>query len=144
MQLGYDATNANRIPWEIYTTHVQFNGHPDRNNAKPAVVTIDNLSSDSDDLVNSLVRIDNVYFTNGGKQTFTIDDKTTEQSVKDVNGNSINVRTSSFSTFANDTLPAGYGSIVGILGRYNNSWQFTLRNTDDLIGFNGSTPPPTP
>lgn len=140
LQLGYDVTNANRIPWEIYTTHVHFNGHPDRNKAKPQVVTIDNLT---DDMVNSLVQINSVYFVNGGKQNFTIDDKTTEQTVRDANGSSINVRTSSFSTFANDTLPSGYGTIVGILGRYNGSWQFTLRNTDDLIDF-GLAPPPTP
>lgn len=142
MQLGYDATNANRIAWEVYTERVHFNGHPDAAKVQPAVVTINNLGND---MVNTLVRIDGVTFVNGGKQTFTLNDNTTEQAVKDASGNTINVRTSSFSTFAKDLLPEGSGSIVGILGRYNGSWQFTLRDTDDLIDFSpNNNPDPGP
>lgn len=142
MQLGYDATNANRIAWEVYTAHVNFNGHPDAEKVKPVVVTINNLTNN---MVNALVRIDGVTFVNGGKQPFTLNDNTTEQAVKDASGNTINVRTSSFSTFAKDLLPEGAGSIVGILGRYNGSWQFTLRDTDDLIDFSpNNNPDPGP
>ncbi len=136
-QIGYGDTNANRVPWQIFVNHIHFQGYPDVAKAQPTTVRIDQLS---DANVNTLVRIDDIYFVNGGKGFFTKDDSTTEEAIRDGNGNTLNVRTSNYSTFANDSLPEGGGSIVGVLGRYNNSWQLMIRGLDDLIDFGQELP----
>ncbi|MCD8031180.1 MAG: DUF5689 domain-containing protein [Bacteroides sp.] len=128
-QIGYGNTNANRVPWQIFVGHIHFQGYPDASKAQPNVRKIDQLT-DAD--VNTLVRFEDVYFVNGGLTTFTRDDATTEETLRDGNGNALMVRTSSYATFAKDTIPAGGGSVVGVLGRYNNSWQLMIRDLDDL------------
>lgn len=44
----------------------------------------------------------------------------------------MDVRTSNFSDFAKDILPVGKGTLVGMLGRYNGTWQLTLRTKADV------------
>ena len=39
--------------------------------------------------------------------------------LSDCNGNTVSVRTSGYANFADDTLPSGNGSIVGIFTIYN-------------------------
>jgi hypothetical protein len=137
LQIGYDGTNANRIAWEIFEAQTFLSGWPDESNATPTTVNMGSLTAD---MVNMLVRIDNIYFVNGGKNKFTINDATTNEAIKDGNGNTLDVRTSSYADFAADLLPSGSGSIVGILGRFNSSWQLLVRSTDDLISFGGELP----
>lgn len=141
LQIGYIGTNANRIPKDFHEKKIFKNGWPDRNKVTPKVVTMSELTAD---MVNTLVRIDDVYFVNGGKEAFTKNDANTNQAIKDRNNNTINVRTSSYANFAKDILPAGSGSIVGLLGRFNGEWQFTLRSKADLINFGGEIPGPGP
>ena len=45
------------------------------------------------------------------------------------NGGSVIVRMSDYAAFAGDTLPIGNGSIVGILGIYNDEYQFATQTT---------------
>ncbi len=137
LQIGYDATNANRIPWEIYKTHVNFNGHPSAEKVIPQLAEIGKFT---DDMVNTLVQLNDVYFVNGGKTTFAEEDGSTDRIVKNADGSTISVRTSSFSVFAKDTLPEGSGTLVGILGRYNGGWQFILRGREDIINFGNPLP----
>lgn len=141
LQIGYIGTNANRIPEDFSKTKIFKNGWPDKDKVTPKVVKINELTAD---MVNTLVRIDNIYFVNGGVGTFTVNDANTSQAVKDANNNIINVRTSSYASFAKDTLPAGSGSMIGLLGRFNGEWQFTIRSKSDLINFGGSIPGPDP
>lgn len=140
LQIGYSGTNANRIPWEIFESKAFLSGWPNTDNAQPEVVKIGDLTPS---MVNKLVRLDNVYFVNGGKNAFTTNNATTNEALKDGDGNTIDVRTSSYATFANDLLPTGSGTLVGLLGRYNGSWQFTLRSADDVINFGGEMPQPS-
>lgn len=48
------------------------------------------------------------------------------------------IRTSSYANFAGNGLPEGKGNITGILGRYNGTWQLTLRTANDVSDFTGS------
>lgn len=137
LQIGYSGTNANRIAWEIFEAQAFLKGWPDGKNAAPVTVDMKNLTPN---MVNMLVRLDNVYFVNGGKNNFTVNNATTNEILKDANGNSLEVRTSSYANFAADKLPAGTGTVIGILGRYNNSWQLLVRSTGDLINFGGEIP----
>lgn len=142
LQIGYEGTNANRIPWEIFEEHAFLNDWPNEANAEPTPVTIGTLT---DNMVNRLIRLDNVYFVNGGVNAFTKDNATTSEPLKDGEGKTVDVRTSSYSNFAAQTLPSGSGTVIGLLGRFNGAWQLTLRSVDDVMNFGGELPkPPTP
>ena len=137
LQIGQGTTQANRIPWVNFKDHAHLNEWPDSTLVAPKVVGIKDLKVDMN---NTVVQLDNVYFVNGGKSTFAINETTTSQTLKDKDGNSIDVRTSSFSTFAKDILPSGTGTLIGVLGRFNGNWQFTIRSKADVKDFNGETP----
>ena len=128
LQIGYRGTIANRIPLEIYREHLFFNGFPNAVSVRPRVVTIPQITND---MVNTLIELRNVSFVNAGGN-FTTGNTTTEEMIIDSEGNSLAVRTSSFCNFANDRLPFGKVTLVGILGRYDGVWQFTLRDRNDM------------
>ena len=128
LQIGYRGTYANRIPWEIFRRHLFFNGFPDITSARARVVTIPQIT---DDMVNTLIELRNVSFVNAGAN-FTIDNAVTEEMIVDSDGNTLAVRTSSYCDFANDRLPSGKITLVGILGRYDGTWQFILRDRNDI------------
>lgn len=131
-QIGYAGTNANRIPWAIFSAQAFTNDWPNAKSVQPTTVQLSSLSTD---MVNRLIRLENVYFVNAGKNTFAANSVNTNEPLKDQDGRTIDVRTSSYAKFANETLPNGNGTIVGLLGRYNGSWQLLLRSIDDVIGF---------
>lgn len=139
LQIGYAGTIANRIPWETFREQIFLNGWPDTGRITPKTVTIADLTPD---MVNMLIRLDKVYFTNGGKNNFTTGNATTNEPLKDGNGNTLDVRTSSYANFAVDQLPEGSGTVVGLLGRYNGGWQLIVRSMDDIINFGGEIPGP--
>lgn len=137
LQIGYGGTNANRISWEIFNYHIFKHGWPDLNNVKPTVIE---LSSLQESMVNTLVQLNSVYFTGGGSLSYSDADATTNRTLKDFNGNSIIVRNSNYATFANDTLPEGGGTLIGILSKFRNDWQFYIRTLDDVQDFGQPIP----
>jgi hypothetical protein len=82
-------------------------------------------------MVNTLIELRNVSFVNAGGN-FTTDNAITEEMIIDANSNTFAVRTSSYCDFSNDRLPSGRVTLVGILGRYDGSWQFILRDRSDV------------
>ncbi|MYZ58429.1 hypothetical protein EH151_00790 [Elizabethkingia anophelis] len=134
LQIGMGSTNANRISWEMFKAKAFRNSWPNVANATPQVVELNKLTSD---MVYKLVEIRGVYFVKGGKNAFTTGDAITSEQVKDASGTTLDVRTSNFSDFAKDILPVGKGTLVGMLGRYNGTWQLTLRTKADVKNFDG-------
>ncbi len=134
LQIGMDKTNANRISWNMFNQKAFVHSWPNMEKAKPSLVKINELK---DDMVNRLIEIQDIWFINAGKNAFTTNDATTNERIKDAAGNQIDIRTSNFSTFAKDLLPVGKGSIVGVLGRFNGSWQILLRTKNDVKSFDG-------
>lgn len=136
-QIGGDNKGKiGRMSEVTFKDHTFRDGHPIV--MEPKVVTIADLAINSDSYVNTLVRIDNVEFVNGGTGVFApAGANATNQDVKDESDQVMTVRTSQYADFSKNTLPVGSGSIVGVLGRYNNGWQFTLRSASDLVNFGG-------
>jgi hypothetical protein len=128
LQIGYRGSYANRIPWEVYREHLFFNGFPDITSVRARAVTIPQIK---DDMVNTLVELRNVSFVNAGGN-YTSNNAVTEETVIDSGGNTIAVRTSSYCDFAHERLPSGQITLVGILGRYDGAWQFTIRDKSDV------------
>ena len=137
LQIGYDQTQANRIPWEVFDFYVHKNGWPDVERFAPKLVTISELT---DDMVNTLVQFDVVYFTDGGKKPYAEPEQTVNRMLKDGDGKSIIVRNSGYANFAADILPEGAGTVVGVLSKHFNDWQIFLRSVDDVKDFGQPLP----
>lgn len=117
--------------------------HPDNNIVKistqnfkaPEVVTITELLGDMEAAQGKLVQINYVKFMEGGLG-LTFADGTNQISesrfLEDLNLNQIEVRTSGYCNFANDTLPAGVGSFIGVVAQYNSGLQLLIRNPNEL------------
>lgn len=141
LQIGYDKTQANRIAWEVFQFYVHKDKWPQAEKAVPTTITLNSLN---DGMVNTLVKIENVYFPDGGKLPFSATDATTNRNLKDGNGNTIIVRNSNYADFAADILPEGGGTVVGILSKFRSDWQLLLRSKDDCLNFGQPIPGGTP
>lgn len=137
LQIGYDKTQANRIQWEVFQFYVHKDGWPSAEKVSPKTISLGSLN---DDMVNTLVQLDNVYFTDGGKLPFAEPDLTVNRTLKDGNGRTIIVRNSGYANFAAEILPKGGGTVVGILSKFNSDWQLYLRTADDCQDFGQEIP----
>lgn len=95
-----------------------------------------------------LVRINNVKFIpQDGLHVLGIYHKNVNQSIQDVNGANLTIRTSGYSNFWNTPLPEENGDVVGILGYYydskdpEKSWQLTLIDKEGMMNFGNPTYP---
>jgi len=101
----------------------------------PELVTIDYLLTNLEQSQGKLVQIDNVWFVEKGLgKTFAYSSTQTAESrfLEDLGGKQIEVRTSGYANFANDTLPAGVGSFIGVVAQYNSGLQLLIRNPSEL------------
>lgn len=137
LQIGY--ADGDRIPSDTFDEHAHRNGWPLPDNVKPKeVFDISTLNDDVNGNVFTLVRFNDVHFVNGGKTQFApVQGEYGQEYLEDAHGNQLLVRTSGYSNFRTETLPVGTGKVTGILGRYNGTWQLTIRTIDDVHGFDG-------
>lgn len=85
-----------------------------------------------------LVRFQNVHWQDAGKATYAVYEETSRRYILDGNNGSLLAYNSGYSTFYNDILPEGIGSVEGILSYYgydgsaDSPWQLLLRSTQDV------------
>lgn len=143
-----------------FSTHSQLNGVPapetsylmpdasrPTDNIYCLIENIDKLPVSGEDMYNlqgQLVEFRNVSFDDGGVLTYAPYQETVNRYIRQ-EGNSLKltVRNSGYSTFYNDLLPAGKGTVRGILSWYGDGsssttgviggWQLLLRSTEDVI-----------
>lgn len=140
IQLGMDNKNPKntRIPYEIAKQHLLKNKWPDAKKAMPKVTTIGTLT---DAIVGTLIQLEDVYFEKGGELNYADQElNAVNRILKDKSGKSLYVRNSKYATFANDKLPKGNGTVVGILSKFGSDYQLFLRSADDCFGFSGKEP----
>lgn len=100
---------------------------------EPANITLSQVNST---LTSRLVRLNNVEFISSDLGT-TLADAQNQQSknltLTDCDGNNtLIVRTSGYSDIANDTVPEGNGSMVGILSEFNGDFQIYIRSMEEV------------
>lgn len=143
-QLGWpDGGTTYRLPFTEFQARVQKNGWPYVDNVKLEVITdMSTVNLNVTKMTYRLVQMEGVHFENGGKNTFAkVETKEYgEENLKDAHGNVIMVRTSSYASFAAETLPVGTGTVVGILGRFKGTWQLMIPSRSDVFGFDGVEP----
>lgn len=82
-----------------------------------------------------LVKLENVQvtFADVGKTWADAYNQASQNIIlEDCSGNSIIVRTSGFSNFADFEVPEGNGSLVCIIGRFNSDIQLTIRSIEEV------------
>ncbi len=152
VQLGMPEWYENGNAWEIsfmspqyFSDRAQLNGLPDVSKIDTLQInTFAELPTNPDGLCeyqSRLVRFNNVQFVNGGKETFaTYHSSGVNQSIEDINGQSLNVRTSGYANFWNKMLPEGRLDLVCILSYYGTSgWQLTLIDYDGCMNVGNPT-----
>lgn len=134
---------------EDFTSHVQKNGLPDQTvdyinygATRPAdkmyctVMTPAQVPNTDDGIIemsSQLVEFRNVYFVDGGELPFSeYQSSGVNRTITD-GTSSIIVRTSGYSTFYNQIVPEGTGTVRGLLSYYNGTWQLLLRSMADVI-----------
>ncbi len=138
MQMGmpdwYDRGNCWQISFmapEYFSSHAELNGVPEPAEIDtiqvPSIGMIGTTPEAQRQYQSQLVCLQNVSFQEGGQALFSSYHSSGENRViTDINGTTMNVRTSGYSTFWNTTLPEGNIDLTGILSFFNNAWQFIL------------------
>jgi len=137
------------MDYSIFQDHTEFNGFPapsdftikqgdeapadkmyiiraDLNNLPTTPAEIQKMQS-------QLVEFTDVYWEGGGELPYSEADASTSRTLRGEKGGSIVVRNSNYASFRAEILPAGVGSVRGILSYFNGTWQLELRSTEDCI-----------
>lgn len=86
---------------------------------------------------NTLVKFENCSFVTPGETYFDSSTgyTTTSRYLVMGDGTEVTLRTSKYASFANNLMPEGTGSIVGILTAFRDQAQLTIRSLDDVTNF---------
>lgn len=132
------------MPYQEFVEHSQLNGLPDL--AAVDTLTVNSLSelSGGPEVLrkwqSQLVRFNNCYFADGGKEPFASSKETVNRALTLSDGGTINVRTSGYSNFYSDILPEGHGDVVGILSYHTSGgWQLLLLDRRGCMNFGNPT-----
>jgi len=143
LQVGYmnldPVTNTSefgRIPEKLVKEHLVRSCAP-KAKIVPKVITLSQLSSSIEPLIGALVQVNNaefpvnllcnVYAPNGTSVDRQIVDPT-----RNTPATTRVVRNSGYATFASDQLPSGNGTFIGILSKFNSTYQFYINRVSDL------------
>lgn len=131
LQLGYIVSGEiSRIPSSLIADHIFIDSLPGTPK-EPVNLTIPTLSSS---YLNMLITLDSIHFPDAG-QAFSSTTSSTNHDMLDQLSNTLILRTSNYATFAQNILPAGTGSVTGVLSIYNGDYQMYIRDLNDLQGF---------
>ena len=144
---GVDANGrVARAPEATFKPHAEANGLPNAALVDTFVTTIaavNEAKATNEGLQtwqSRLVRFDNVRFENAG-EPFAVGTSSNSRYIIDAEGNRMNVYNSTYADFKDELLPAGNGSVVGILSYFGTNWQVLLNDAQGCIDFNGVIPP---
>lgn len=130
------ATDVSRIP-EKELANTIFRSCTDKAEIVPKEMTLNELGSANDQYLGVLVKVKNAEFDQSmlcaqyaPDGTSSVDRKLNDPTRSNVSTRV--VRNSPFATFANKTMPAGNGDFVGVLSKYNSTYQFYIVRDSDL------------
>ncbi|MGB4205488.1 MAG: DUF5689 domain-containing protein [Bacteroidales bacterium] len=136
IQLGYLFEGSiGRLPEVFMPQHIFRDSLPGKV-PEPQLTELTGLNTF---LVSQLVKFENITFVDPGKEWAPQSADATNRSIV---GTTMVVRTSKYANFASELIPAGSGTVTGILSIFQNTYQLTIRDTSDLKNFSGTVPPP--
>lgn len=118
---------------QLNNTPIDFGKKTGTSTATPKVMTVGQLLTNGESLESMLVTLKDVTLSGGTiyKDKIYADDAS----------GSINLYSRSVATFASNPIPSGKVEITAIVGQYNDAYQISIRNLDDVKG--GGTNPGT-
>lgn len=128
---GPDAVS--RIPETAVPAHI-FRSCTERAKIVPKVLTLAQMTSANDDLLGALIQINNAEFDRTVLcSVFAPEGTSVDRRINDGTTTSTRVvRNSGFASFANQTLPSGNGTFVGIMSKFNSTYQMYINKISDL------------
>lgn len=136
-QLGYLEGNAfGRIPEKMISSTI-IRACGEKANLVPKEMTLAEMRTANDQFLGCLIKVPNAEFDakilcsqfapNGENADKQINDPTTSVTTRVV-------RNSGYASFANQILPSGKGDCVGILSKFNSTYQIYLNKFSDVSG----------
>lgn len=136
-QLGYmDNGTFDRIPEKMVATSILRSCNP-KVSITPKTMTLADMKTTNDQYIGCLVKVPNAEFdakvlcSNYAPDGYTVDrqinDPTSTLTTRVV-------RNSGYASFANQKLPSGKGDFIGILSKYNSTYQLFINRVSDLSG----------
>ena len=137
-QLGYmDNGTFGRIPEKMVPTSI-LKSCSAKATITPKVMTLADMKTANDQYIGCLIKVENAEFdakvlcSNFAPDGYTVD-RQINQKIGTTTTSRI-VRNSGFASFANQKLPSGNGNFIGILSKYNSTYQLYINNVTDLSG----------
>ena len=135
-QLGYmDNGTFDRIPEKMVPTSI-LKSCTAKVTITPKVMTLTDMKTANDQYIGCLVKVQNAEFDAKVLcSTFAPDGYTVDRQINQKIGTTTTsriVRNSGFASFANQKLPSGNGNFIGILSKYNSTYQLYINNVTDL------------
>jgi hypothetical protein len=102
----------------------------------PEIATISQINTNKPYYQGRLIKIENTQFVVGDTmQTYADAENfiTRNLNIEQAGGTTLIVRTSGYASFADEKSPKGSGSIIGVMGQYNNDMQLQIRKTSEVV-----------
>ncbi len=97
----------------------------------PVAVTIPEIKTGAYE--SFLVKLEDVEFAeNELNKTYANPNESGNRILENCSFETLIVRTSNYANFAEDSIPDGKGSMVAVVGRYNDDWQLYIRTLDEV------------
>ena len=140
-----DAMRQGPMTIDKVKSNIMLVGKPDPSKVVPLELTKDDVySGNIDNITPMFVRVSDATIPDAMltdnlercKFAHTEDPANTYSMDHDIrmpDGGKVKMTTSTSATFANEFMPQGTCNIQGIMLRYNNNWQMTLRSLDDIM-----------
>ena len=136
-QLGYmDNGTFDRIPEKMVPTSI-LKSCSAKATITPKVMTLADMKTDKDQYIGCLIKVENAEFDAKVLcSTYAPDGYTVDRQINDPTTSATTrvVRNSGYASFANQKLPSGKGDFIGILSKYNSTYQLFINNVSDVKG----------
>lgn len=127
-------TSVARIPEKMVATHI-FKSCEEAKPIVPKTMTLAEMGTANDRFLGCLIQIPNAEFDSKVLcSVFAPAGTSVDRQLNDPTSSLASrvVRNSGFASFANQTVPAGRGTFIGIFSKFNNSYQFYINKLSDL------------
>lgn len=131
-QLGMQTPAGTRIPENDVPKHI-FRDCDVREEIIPVVMTLADMNAQSENLIGALIQINNAEFDATVLcSVYAPEGTTVNRRISDGTATDRVVRNSGYASFANQTLPSGNGTFVGIMSKFNSTYQMYINKISDL------------
>ncbi|MBB4806668.1 hypothetical protein HNP38_001964 [Chryseobacterium defluvii] len=127
------ATAVSRIPEKLVAKHI-FRSCSERGKVIPKVMTLAQMITTNDKYIGCLIQVNDAEFDNKILcSNYAPNGVTVDRQIRDASTATARVvRNSGYASFANQRMPSGNGTFIGIYSKYNSTYQMYINRATDL------------